>query len=142
MIFLFTSDQYEMLYIYFFSHYSPPPPQKKKKLLEHVSMHMIKRKCNMYMEDREWEAIKQNEDKGIIMGTTITIKLKGQSVIFFLHLLLSFGFLLFIKKTFLVFLVFFLFYVVLLGYVHWRDRRYKGGACYCSTKRRRRRTYR
>ena len=27
-----------------------------------------------------------------------------------------------------VFLVFFLFYVVLLGYVHWRDRRYKGGA--------------
>ena len=40
MIFLFTSDQYEMLYIYFFSHYSPPP--KKKILLEHVSMHMIK----------------------------------------------------------------------------------------------------
>ena len=30
MIFLFTSDQYEMLYIYIFSHYSPPPPQKKK----------------------------------------------------------------------------------------------------------------
>ena len=29
MIFLFTSDQYEMLYIYFFSHYSNPPPQKK-----------------------------------------------------------------------------------------------------------------
>ena len=48
----------------------------------------------MYME-----AIKQSEDKGIMMGTTITIKLKGQSVIFFfLHLLLSFGFLLFIKK--------------------------------------------
>ena len=84
MIFLFTSDQYEMLYIYFFSHYNPhPPPPKKKKLLEHVSMHMIKRKCNMYMEDREWEAIKQSEDKGIMMGTTITIKLKGQSVIFF-----------------------------------------------------------
>ena len=83
MIFLFTSDQYEMLYIYFFSHYSPPP--KKKILLEHVSMHMIKRKCNMYMEDREWEAIKQSEDKGIMMGTTITIKLtvKGQSVIYF-----------------------------------------------------------
>ena len=79
MIFLFTSDQYEMLYIYFFSHYSPPP----KILLEHVSMHMIKRKCNMYMEDREWEAIKQSEDKGIMMGTTIAIKLKGQSVIFF-----------------------------------------------------------
>ena len=55
----------------------------------------------MYMEDREWEAIKQSEDKGIMMGTTITIKLKGQSVIFFfLHLLLSFGFLLFIKKYF------------------------------------------
>ena len=81
MIFLFTSDQYEMLYIYFFSHYSPPP--KKKILLEHVSMHMIKRKCNMYMEDREWEAIKQSEDKGIMMGTTITIKLKGKSVIYF-----------------------------------------------------------
>ena len=32
----------------------------------------------MYME-----AIKQSEDKGIMMGTTITIKLKGQSVIFF-----------------------------------------------------------
>ena len=73
MIFLFTSDQYEMLYIYFFSHYSP-----QKILLEHVLMHMIKRKCNMYME-----AIKQSEDKGIMMGTTITIKLKGQSVIFF-----------------------------------------------------------
>ena len=29
----------------------------------------------MYMEDREWEAIKQSEDKGIMMGTTITIKL-------------------------------------------------------------------
>ena len=71
-----------------------------------------------YMEDREWEAIKQSEDKGIM-------KLKGQSVFFFLHLILSFGFLLFIKKAFLVF---FLFYVVLLGYVHWRDRRYKGGA--------------
>ena len=82
MIFLFTSDQYEMLYIYFFPHYSPPPP-KKKILLEHVSMHMIKRKCNMYMEDREWEAIKQSEDKGIMMGTTITIKLKGQPVIYF-----------------------------------------------------------
>ena len=54
----------------------------------------------MYMEDREWEAIKQSEDKGIMMGTTITIKLKGQSVFFFLHLLLSFGFLLFIKKHF------------------------------------------
>ena len=51
----------------------------------------------MYIEDREWEAIKQSEDKGIMMGTTITIKLKGQSVFFFffLHLLLSFGFLLF-----------------------------------------------
>ena len=98
MIFLFTSDQYEMLYIYFFSHYSPLPP--KNILLKHVSMHMIKRKCNMYMEDREWEAIKQSEDKGIMMGTTITIKLKGQSVFFFLHLLLSFGFLLFIKKHF------------------------------------------
>ena len=73
MIFLFTSDQYEMLYIYIFSHYSPP-----KILLEHVSMHMIKRKCNMYME-----SIKQSEDKGIMMGTTITIKLKGQSVIIF-----------------------------------------------------------
>ena len=83
MIFLFTSDQYEMLYIYFFSHYSPHPTPQKKILLEHVSMHMIKRKCNMYMEDREWEAIKQSEDKGIMMGTTITIKLKGQSVIFF-----------------------------------------------------------
>ena len=82
MIFLFTSDQYEMLYIYFFAHYSPPP-QKKKILLKHVSMHMIKRKCNMYIEDREWEAIKQSEDKGIMMGTTITIKLKGQSVFFF-----------------------------------------------------------
>ena len=78
MIFLFTSDQFEMLYIYLFSHYSP-----KKILLEHVSMHMIKRKCNMYMEDREWEAVKQSEDKGIMMGTTITIKLKGQSVIYF-----------------------------------------------------------
>ena len=32
----------------------------------------------MYME-----AIKQSEDKWIMMGTTITIKLKGQSVIFF-----------------------------------------------------------
>ena len=50
----------------------------QKILLEHVSMHMIKRKCNMYME-----AIKQSEDKGIMMGTTITIKLKGQLVIFF-----------------------------------------------------------
>ena len=49
----------------------------------------------MYME-----AIKQSEDKGIMMGTTITIKLKGQSVIFFFHLLLSFSFLLFIKKHF------------------------------------------
>ena len=84
MIFLFTSDQYEMLYIYFFFSLQPPPQKKKKKiLLEHVSMHMIKRKCNMYMEDREWEAIKQSEDKGIMMGTTITIKLKGQSVFFF-----------------------------------------------------------
>ena len=56
MIFLFTSDQYEMLYIYFFFSLQP-----KKILLEHVSMHMIKRICrpNMYMEDREWEAIKQ-----------------------------------------------------------------------------------
>ena len=81
MIFLFTSDQYEMLYTYCFAHYSPPP--QKKILLEHVSMHMIKRKCNMYIEDREWEAIKQSEDKGIMMGTTITIKLKGQSVFFF-----------------------------------------------------------
>ena len=71
-----------MLFIYFFLTTAPPPP-KKKILLEHVSMHMIKRKCNMYMEDREWEAIKQSEDKGIMMGTTITIKLKGQSVIFF-----------------------------------------------------------
>ena len=60
MIFLFTSDQYEMLYIYFFFSLQPP-----KILLEHVSMHMIKRKCNMYMEDREWEAIKQSEDKGM-----------------------------------------------------------------------------
>ena len=91
MIFLFTSDQYEMLYIYFLFSLQP-----QKILLEHVSMHMIKRKCNMYME-----AIKQSEDKGIMMGTTITIKLKGQSVIlFFLHLLLSFRFLLFIKKHF------------------------------------------
>ena len=73
MIFLLTSDQYEMLYIYFFSHYSP-----KKLLLEHVSMHMIKRKCNMYME-----AIKQSEDKGIMMGTTITIKLGSISNFFF-----------------------------------------------------------
>ena len=81
MIFLFTSDQYEMLYIYFFFSLQPHPP-KKKILLEHVSMHMIKRKCNMYMEDREWETIKQSEDKGIMMGTTITIKLKGQSVFF------------------------------------------------------------
>ena len=32
----------------------------------------------MYME-----AIKQSEDKGIMMGTTITIKLKGQSDNFF-----------------------------------------------------------
>ena len=37
----------------------------------------------MYMEDREWETIKQSKDKGIMMGTTITIKLKGQSVIYF-----------------------------------------------------------
>ena len=63
-------------YIFFLTSYSPK--KKKKILLEHVSMHMIKRKCNMYME-----AIKQSEDKGIMMGTTITIKLKGQSVIFF-----------------------------------------------------------
>ena len=34
----------------------------------------------MYMEDREWEAIKQSEDKGNMMGT---IKLKGQPVIYF-----------------------------------------------------------
>ena len=63
-------------YIFFLT--TAPPPQKKKKkkiLLEHVSMHMIKKKSNMYMEDREWEAIKQSEDKGIMMGTTITIKL-------------------------------------------------------------------
>ena len=40
MIFLFTSDQYEMLYIFFF--FSPQP---NKILLEHVSTHMIKRKC-------------------------------------------------------------------------------------------------
>ena len=101
MIFLFTSDQYEMLYIYFFFLTTAPPPQKKI-LLEHVSMHMIKRKCNMYMEDREWEAIKQSEDKGIMMGTTITIKLKGQSVIYFSSssTRLSFGFLLFIKRHF------------------------------------------
>ena len=87
-------------YIFFLSLQPPPPTKKKKILLEHVSMHMIKRKCNMYMEDREWEAIKQSEDMGIMMGTTITIKLKGHSVIFFFHLLLSFGFLLFIKKHF------------------------------------------
>ena len=60
MLFLFTSDQYEMLYIYFFSHYS-----QKQKYFLNVSIHMIKRKCNMYMEDREWEAIKQSEDKGM-----------------------------------------------------------------------------
>ena len=61
MIFLFTSDQYEMLYIFFFFSLQPPPPQKKKKkkILERVSMHMIKRKCNIYMEDREWKAIKE-----------------------------------------------------------------------------------
>ena len=58
MIFLFNSDQYEMLYIYFFLTTAP-----QNILLEHVSMHMIKRKCNMYME-----AIKQSEDKGIMMG--------------------------------------------------------------------------
>ena len=46
-------------YIFFLT---TAPPPKKKILLEHVSMHMIKRKCNMYMEDREWEAIKQSED--------------------------------------------------------------------------------
>ena len=68
-------------YIFFLT--TAPPPHRKKKLLEHVSMYMIKRKYNMYMEDREWEAIKQSEDKGIMMGTTITIKLKGQSVFFF-----------------------------------------------------------
>ena len=66
-------------YIFLLTTALPP----KKILLEHVSMHMIKRKCNMYIEDREWEAIKQSEDKEIIMGTTITIKLKGQSVFFF-----------------------------------------------------------
>ena len=79
----------------------------------------------MYMEDRKWEAIKQSEDKGIMMGTTITIKLKGQSVIYFSSSSTILRFLAFYLKTFLVFLVFFLFYVVLLGYVHWRDRRYK-----------------
>ena len=108
-------------YIFFFS------LQPKKILLEHVSMHMIKRKCRD-MEDREWEAIKQSEDTGMKeilgledygqkmtditkeylntiwikrklnkkgqknraenqntenLGTTITIKLKGQSVIYF-----------------------------------------------------------
>ena len=80
----------------------------------------------MYMEDSEWEAIKQSVDKGIMMGTTTTIKLKGQSVIFFF-------FIFYYPKTFLVFLVFFLFYVFLLGYVHWRDRRYKGGAAAAAT---------
>ena len=86
-------------------------------------MHMIKRKCNMYME-----AIKQSEDKGIMMGTTITIKLKGQSVIFFFFIFYYPSVSCFLLKNILVFLVSFLFYVVLLGYVHWRDRRYKGGA--------------
>ena len=38
MIFLFTSDQCKMLYIYLF--FSPQP---KKILLEHVSTHMIKK---------------------------------------------------------------------------------------------------
>ena len=30
MIFLFTSDQYEMLYIFFFLTTAPPPPKKKE----------------------------------------------------------------------------------------------------------------
>ena len=89
----------------------------------------------MYIEDREWEAIKQSEDKGIMMGTTITIKLKGQSVFFFLHLLLSFGFLLFLLKNISSFLS-------LLCCPPWlrslERSPIQGWCCYCSTKRRRR----
>ena len=44
MITMFTSDQYEMLYIFFFS-LQPKKKKKKKKLLEYVSTYMIKRKC-------------------------------------------------------------------------------------------------
>ena len=129
MIFLFTSDQYEMLYIYFFSHYSP-----QKILLEHVSMHMIKRKCNMYMEDREWEAIKKSEDKGIMMGTTITIKLKGQSVFFFF---------IFYYPSVSCFLLknisSFLFLLCCPPWLRSLERSpIQGWCCYCSTKRRRR----
>ena len=76
----------------------------------------------MYME-----AIKQSEDKGIMMGTTITIKLKGQSVIFFFFIFYYPSVSCFLLKNIFSFSSF-LFYVVLLGYVHWRDCRYKGGA--------------
>ena len=42
MIIMFTSDQYEMLYIAYIFFFTTA---KKKILLEHVSTHMIKRKC-------------------------------------------------------------------------------------------------
>ena len=61
------------------------------------------------------------------MGTTITIKLKGQPIIYFSSSSTILWFL--ALKIFLVFLVFLsLDFYVVLGYVHWRDRRYKGGA--------------
>ena len=58
----------------------------------------------------------------VIKSVTTSPTLAGERMLFILQVsILS-------EQTFLVFLVFFLFYVVLLGYVHWRDRRYKGGA--------------
>ena len=41
----YVNIYFNMKITFFFSYYSPPPPKKKNKLLEHVSMHMIKRKC-------------------------------------------------------------------------------------------------
>ena len=88
----------------------------------------------MYIEDREWEAIKQSEDKGIMMGTTITIKLKGQSVFFFSSSSTILWFLAFLLKNISSFLS-------LLCCPPWlrslERSPIQGWCCYCSTKRRR-----
>ena len=88
----------------------------------------------MYMEDREWEAIKQSEDKGIMMGTTITIKLKGQSVFFFFFIFYYPSVSCFLLKNISSFLS-------LLCSPPWlrslERSPIQGWCCYCSTKRRR-----
>ena len=85
----------------------------------------------MYMEDREWEAIKQSEDKGMkeILGLEdygqkmTDITKEYLNTIWIRRKLNKKG-----QKNRAENQNTENGYVVLLGYVHWRERRYKGGA--------------